>query len=288
MFRLLNTKTVPLTPEVAMQFRDMPASPTERELDPQRVKHLREKADAGQLVSFYWSVARLNGKLLRMNGQHSSKMLCDLDGSFPAGLTAHIDEYEVDNDEGLALLFRQFDDRKSGRTPADVSGAYQMLHEPLREVARPAAKKAIEGLNWYRRWVEGVPAGSGDDQYVLFKETGIHSFVRWMGEILHSKTKELQQSPAIVAAMYGTFIAAEVEARKFWHDVERGGVEYEEDAPATVLDQWLKATYEDKNGKKIKAGNFYQGCVFAWNAFRDNKSIVRVKFDAGKGFHKIV
>jgi hypothetical protein len=32
---------------------------------------------------------------------------------FPKGLKVHIDEYEVPNKASLALLFRQFDDRKS-------------------------------------------------------------------------------------------------------------------------------------------------------------------------------
>ena len=70
-----------------------------------RIKHLREKAEAGQLVTFNWSTAKLGERILRMNGQHSSKMLCDLNGAFPKGLKVHLDTYEVDSSEDLAILF---------------------------------------------------------------------------------------------------------------------------------------------------------------------------------------
>ena len=119
-----------------------------------------------------------------MNGQHSSAVVCELNRSFPDGLKVHLDFYEVDNKEGLALLFRQFDNRKSGRTPTDVAGAYQGLYEALKDVPRGAAKLAVEGANWYRRAVEALPAASGDDVYTLFGDELLHSFVRWVGEHL--------------------------------------------------------------------------------------------------------
>jgi len=58
--------------------------------------------------------------------------LCDLNGHFPKGLKVHIDEYEVPNKPSLALLFRQFDDRKSNRSPSDVASAYQGLSDASR------------------------------------------------------------------------------------------------------------------------------------------------------------
>src|SRR6202043_2215526 len=92
-----------LTPELADEFRNLEPSPTERELNSARIKHLKTKAEAGQLVTFHWSVARLGEKRLRMNGQHSSNMLCGLNGHFPKGLKVHLDEYEVPNKPSLAL-----------------------------------------------------------------------------------------------------------------------------------------------------------------------------------------
>jgi hypothetical protein len=285
-YRLTKSETKPLTPELAKHFRDLPPSPTERELNPRRINHLREKANAGQLITFAWSVAKLDDKLVRMNGQHSSNMLCELNGQFPKGLKVHYDEYEVDGPEALATLFRQFDDRKSGRTPSDVSGAYQGLYEQLKPVPRDTAKLAVEGVTWYRREILGSPAPSGDDRYTLFAEEGLREFILWLGELFTIKTPELRKQ-TIVAAIYGTFTANEKEARKFWTEVARGGVEFDDDATQTVLDSWLKSAAERKGANELKPANYYQGCVFAWNAHREGKTIPAIRYDAKKGWNKI-
>ena len=195
-YRLVKSEVRDLTPELAEEFRNLEPSPTERELNPARIRHLRIKAEAGQLVTFHWSVARLGDKRLRMNGQHSSNMLCGLNGHFPKGLKVHIDEYEVPNKASLALLFRQFDDRKSNRSPSDVAGAYQGLYEELHDVPRGPAKMAVEAACWYDRHVEGLPSVSGDDQYVRFGEPGLHGFIRWVGELFSIKTPSCVGRPS--------------------------------------------------------------------------------------------
>jgi hypothetical protein len=84
-YRLVKAEIRDLTPELAEEFRNLEASPTERELNPVRLKHLKTKAEAGQLVTFHWSVARLGEKRLRMNGQHSSNMAVRPQWALPEG-----------------------------------------------------------------------------------------------------------------------------------------------------------------------------------------------------------
>ena len=119
----------------------------------------------GRRCSANWAIAKVGDKEYRVNGQHSAGVLAELNGQFPQGLIVHLDTYEVDSLDGLALLFRQFDSRKSGRTPTDVSGAYQGLYPELRDVPRNAAKLAVEGAAWYEKKVEHLPAPSGDERY---------------------------------------------------------------------------------------------------------------------------
>jgi hypothetical protein len=286
-YQLVKSEVCDLTPELAQQFRDLDPSPTERELNSARVRHLKTKAEAGQLVTFHWSVAKLGDKRLRMNGQHSSNMLCALNGHFPKGLKVHLDEYEVPNKSSLALLFRQFDDRKSNRSPSDVASAYQGLYEELHDVPKGPAKMAVEGACWYDRYVEGLPSPTSDDQYVRFGEPGLLEFIRWVGELFSVKTPELRRQ-TIVAAMYGTWVKNEREARKFWVEVARGGEEFAENAPSTVLDVWLKAMVEKRVARnELKPANLYQGCVFAWNAHREGKTIQTIRFDAKKGLYAV-
>jgi hypothetical protein len=287
-FRLLKSEVIPLTHDLAAEFHAMKASPTERELDKSRVKHLRQKILAGQAVTFHWATALLNGMELRMNGNHSSGALCELNGSFPDRLMVNRETYEVPDEASLAYLFRQFDDRKSGRSPADVSGAYQGLHEPLREVPRLIAKMGVEGIVWFRRNVEGLPVPNGDDIYSMFGETGIHAYLRWLGEVLSSKTPEMARVP-VAAAMFATLNASDSGAREFWPSVARGGVEFDETAPSTVLDCWLKELKENKDPRRrVLPAQLYQGCVFAWTAFRQEEAIKSIKFDTKKGLHEVV
>ena len=96
-----------------------------------------------------------------------------------------------------------------------MSGAYQGLYTDLAGVARGAAKLAVEGVAWYDKNVEGLPAPKGDDVYTLFGKTALHPFIKWVGDVFTVKTPELRRQ-TIVAAMYGTFDKNEAEARKFW------------------------------------------------------------------------
>ena len=59
MFHLSKSEVLPLTPELARQFKEMEPSPTERDLNPARLKMLRDKADKGLLIPFNWSTAVL-------------------------------------------------------------------------------------------------------------------------------------------------------------------------------------------------------------------------------------
>jgi hypothetical protein len=288
-FRLEKSESLPLTLEFAQRFKEMTPSATERPRNEGRVEHLREKAQAGLLLPFHWAQAKLRGKMYRVNGQHSSEMLCGLDGAFPEKGLVHLDTYEVDSEDALALLFRQIDDRRSSRTGADVSEAYRGIHPELQDISAKVAKLGAESINWFHRYVEGVPSLSGDDVYSLFSDKNIHPFLKWLsGELFNIKTPELARK-AIVAAIYGTFVANETEAKKFWLSVARGGVEFDETAPATALDNWLRTAAENprRSREDLKDGNYYQGCVYCWNGHRESRAISTVKFDVKRGFSRI-
>lgn len=283
-FRLKKSVTQPLTRDLALKFREMEPSPTERDLNPGRLKNLRLKAEHGLLVPFNWATAEMNGRTLRMNGQHSSNMLCELTENFPEGLIVHMDEYVVDGPDGLAVLFRQFDDRKSGRTAADVAGAYQGLHPALHDVNKAVGKLGVEGILWQRKNVEGLPVSAGDDAYDLFGQEQYHPFLRWINEVFSIKTPELRKAP-VVAAMWATYEVNKAAGMRFWDEVARGGIEYEDNAPSTVLDKWLKDAKDGTLKDELKPAQYYQGCIYAWNAYREEKAIKDIKADTRKALY---
>src|SRR6516162_6869212 len=192
MFHLSKSEVLPLTPELARQFKEMEPSPTERDLNPARLKMLRDKADKGLLIPFNWSTAVLGERRLRINGQHSSNMLCELNGAFPSGLKVHHDEYKVENEGDVVLLYRQLDERKSGRSVGDIAWAYQGVVPELNAVPKGTAKLAAEGIAWYQRTVAKEPTASGDEIYKMFNEKVLHPFIIWLGELFSIKTPELK------------------------------------------------------------------------------------------------
>jgi hypothetical protein len=288
-FHLIKSESVPLTRELAERFQAMEPSPTERVLNPKRVQYLREQAEAtpSRLVNFHWATAQLGNRIVRMNGNHSSRMLCELDGAFPSGLFVHRDDYEVNSEEGLALLFRQFDNRKSSRTIGDVAGAYQNIYPALRDVKPRIGKLAVDAYAWHARYVVGIPTPqTGDDVYMNFNDPLIQRTALWMNEELDVKTPEMQRIP-VGAAMFVTFNINEPEARMFWHEVARGGREFEEAAPSSVLDKWLKNIKEGEV-ESVKPAGLYQGCIHAWNAFRTGTSLKSIRSDTKKGYFEPV
>jgi hypothetical protein len=285
MFTLLSSETVPLSPQVVAEFMQLEASPTERPLNPLRVAYLQKAAEEDRLINFNWSRAQCGNRMLRVNGQHSGTMLEGLNGKFPSKLYVHLDTYQVEDINDLALLFRQFDARQSGRTPKDVAGAYMGLVDILHDVPLEAGKLAVDGCAWYRKQVENLPTGAGDDKYRLFHQPTLHEFIRWIGGLLNGKTPELR-ADAVIGAMHGTFNKNRLEAITFWQQVSRGGADYDEQAPSTVLDKWLNEHYEAKP-KILKPPHLYQGCVYAWNAFRRQRTIETIRYDTSKDWLKI-
>jgi hypothetical protein len=291
-FQLVKSTTVPMTPELAARFATMTPSPTERPLDEKRVKYLRAKIDAGLAVSFQWAFAKYIDKqgqefIYRMNAQHSSTVLNGMDGSLPSGLFAHVDEFEVNSPEALALLFRQYDDRKSARSVGDVCGAYMGIYPQLNDIPRDIGKLGMQAVTWFNNTVERIPGGvpAGDDQYSRFSDRSLWPYFHWLAGI--NPTGELK-IVALVSAMHATYNIDKDAAEEFWRQVADGGIEFETDAPSSALYNWLKGSYEGTLNAKIKPAGFFQGAIFCWNAFRAGKAVTNVRFEQVRGgFYKI-
>jgi hypothetical protein len=51
---------------------------------------------------------------------------------------------------------------------------------------------------------------------------------------------------------------------------------------------WLKTFVEDRRAQRLmRPANFYQGCIYAWNAYRDGKQITTIKSDTRKGLYAV-
>lgn len=284
-FELVKSEDLPVTQTLAKRFAMMRGSLTERELSQGRCNYIEARVLEGLDVPFHWAFVMLDGEEVRVNGYHSSTTLSKMNGDMPAGMIAHVEEYKVENNAGLVALFRQFDPRQSARKPKDVCGAYLHVIEALKGVPLAHAKVAIEGAAWYLAVVdppEDIEVPKGDDRYAMLNDEAYHPFIQWAGAVLSVKTPELKRPP-VLAAMHATFEIDSEPAREFWADVARGGKEFDDKHPTTVLDGWLKHIHTNcPDG--VKAPQIFQACIFAWNAFRAGKPLDKVKFDTRKGF----
>lgn len=282
-FKLVSSETVDVTPQLAADFHNMEASPTERDPKTKRKDYLRDSILGGRAIAFVWTKAKVldTGRIVRVNGNHSSTVLTELNGQFPEGLKAHIDTYEVANNAELGLLFRQIDSRMSARSVDDIAGAYHGLQPDLANVPKLAARRAIEGYVWYAKNKVGSDVPSGDDRFDLFSASRLHPFIQMTGRILSVKTPEF--STPVVGAMYGTFDREPAKSEEFYSAVAKGGGGNAEDHPATVLDMWLVESREQKENKPTEK-EIYYACAYAWNAFRKDKTIDRIpKYNKKKG-----
>lgn len=264
------------------RFATMTPSVVERPLDDGRVDYLTTRIAEGNAIPFNWAFATFDGVDYRMNGQHSSTALAKLNGNLPDDLIAHIDQYKVDSKAELVNIFRQFDVRKSGRSPLDVANAYASVVDELNGIPRDILKLGAEGINWSHQMVDRLPARKSDDRYSALMEPQNLQFLQWMGGVFSIKTPELRALP-VVAAMYKTYFIDPEVADKFWSAVSRGGDEYNDQDPAHALDKWLERVKSDK--LDMRPAQLYQACIFAWNAYVDGKLVTKIVHDIKKGLH---
>ena len=61
-------------------------------------------------------------------------------------------------------------------------------------------------------------------------------------------------------------------------------MEFEDAAPTSVLDKWLKDAKEGELKTDPTPAQFYQGCIYAWNAYREGKELKDIKADTRKSW----
>ena len=54
-----------------------------------------------------------------------------------------------------------------------------------------------------------------------------------------------------------------------------------------MLDGFLKSVLEEKKKLELKPANLYQACIYAWNAYREDKTLTTVKYDTKKGLYSV-
>jgi len=291
-FQLLDSETFALTCEKALEAARehlaLPQSPTERMLDRRRTKELVARIKGGTWLPCNWATVLYEGVKYRMNGQHSSRAMLEAADYLPEVVGIHLDHYSVPDRESMALLFRQFDMRQSGRSTADVSGAYQGLVRELEGLSRSKCQKAIEGIAWFQRVVAKEYTPPNDGIYEMFFHPVYYPFLRWFDKFINSKTVELVFD-GVVGAMRSTFIVSESGAQEFWPHVAKQDL-HDDGDPRMALGKELLAILDSKktdHPMKVTPSEYYCKCIKAWNAFRFGERVSNLKVVPKKGWPEV-
>lgn len=287
-WKLVKSESLTLARDKALEFaarhQALPRSPVEREVRPENVKKLVGVLSAGLALPFQWATVEFEGKTVRMNGQHSSAAIAEVGPDLPASLAFHMDRYRADERKDMVELFRQFDQRWSGRSMADIAGAYQGLVPTIANCNRKVTKAAADAICWCIRRVEGGSAPTGDNAYDILHKQQYESFILWLNGIVNGR-KELLR-PQTLAAIYRTHEKSETGATKFWREVSFGQDYFTDDMqPGAVLIGELSKALEDRDFRGKEFPNeavYYKKCVKAWNAFCAGQRIASLKIGKGK------
>lgn len=292
-WNLVKSESFTLPREKALEFAAKHAglahSPVEREVDPNRVKKLAHIIRNGMALPFNWATVKHDGRLVRMNGQHSSAAIIEVGAEIPDSLAFHMDQFQATDRKDMVELFRQYDQRWSSRTAADIAGAYQGLVPDIAGCSRKVMKVAAEALSWCQRMVEGVDAPTGDNTYDLLHDERFVPFFLWVNGIVNGRKELLKKE--VMAAMYKTHDASQSGATKFWREVSFGPDYFTDDmTPGAVLIGELNRALEDKDFRDKDFETpvmYYKKAVKAWNAFCAGQRISTLKVAKGKGWPEV-
>ena len=137
MFKIKKACTETISDRLIERFAHMPPLDRERELNATRVERLGERISAGLILPFQWMSVWIDDVEYRLNGQHSSAVLLEMNGNRPRSLVAHVTEFEAANFEDAAEIWSQIDAVWNARSASDI---YKMTAATTPELADVGAK----------------------------------------------------------------------------------------------------------------------------------------------------
>lgn len=260
--------------QLVERFATMTRFGGDRPLNKTRCARLRSLLEEGRFRTCAWAVChcRADGKDYRVNGQHTSHVLAEFNGSLPAVFVT-VERYEADTIEDVAELFGSFDPGWSNRTTSDTNNAYASSCKELEGIPSRIINLAASGLVSKMFKFTGTQANQDVRGKLLIKNAG---FVRWLNGLeINSNTYGSLRRAAPAAAMFACYQVDPSAATEFWLEVKTASAPVAT-APSRVLEKFLSTA-------KARIGDreMYAKSIYAWNAFRrGQKELKCLKFNS--------
>lgn len=267
MFKQVSLDLVPLTRSFAKTFSEMPTYGGDRDRESltgkRRIQWLETKIEDGEFYSPVWSTARLGGREYRVDGGHSSRMLTHLNGSFPQGLQVAIRRFDCRTEMDMAMLFDQFDHRRSLRDMKDKINAHKAIEPNLSDVSMSNLKILLAGLSYCLSGCGEERSLDEDERVRLLHEH--QKFIKWGARFLSAYTRRC----GVIAAMYAMWRKNEWEAEVFWDEAINAS-NPDAISPTRRLNTFLMTSHADIRAglNKWNQRAMYVKCIHAWNAWK--------------------
>jgi hypothetical protein len=265
MTRQIEGVRVLLTRELALEFANMTPVDGERPFKEGRLEYLKMQLEKGTFFGVQWDkgIERGTDKLYRLNGQHSSHLLADLDPDhFPQGLFATVTTWEFDAQD-KPTIFDYFDNPRSARSNTDKMNTYRVEHSDLADIDLDLLVHTVNGVFAYNAGLgkDGVRIPPRD-RGVYLKEPGYRQFARWLHSFKDSRNKWLLGQAGITAEMLAAYNKSESIASEFWGNVLREDhpdADHESRELARTFNEWkARANRKTQADFRKKASVFWK------------------------------
>jgi hypothetical protein len=196
---------------------------------------------------------------VRVNGQHSSKVLAGCNGKFPEGMRVILDEWKVENEIDLATLFAQFDNSKSSRGAGDIAGAHAKTHADLSEVRNTYVTRLLSGIASYLNNFDGK-AMNAEERAIL-----VHDYADFVARYAGMVKVAWLGVVGATGAMFATDIVDREESLRFWNLI-RTETHPDPTHPSRVLSAYLRTARSGRASAPSRV--VYAKSIHAWNAYR--------------------
>lgn len=266
-----------MTVQLAEKFRDMEPYPNDRPLSLARLAEFKQIMVDGDFRGAEWASVKVDDKVYRVNGKHTSTAACDVFES-GADLIAHITvrQFEAKNMEGAARLYSTFDPRTSTRTKTDVIRAFSATSELLAGKTSRYLSVITAGLA-YAKWGDKYKKHTTNEQAeLLVANTDFANWVASFWDGAESMPKHVMRM-SVVAAMYLTTAKETYEnAMEFWQKI-RDDCDGKKSDPARKLYTFLIShkvgATRAPAGERTNDREILWLCLSGWNAWKTGKPL---------------
>lgn len=226
-------------------------------------------------------VCDYKGKTWRMNGQHTAWARLEMPDDWPCAVM--LQEYIAKSEQDMRILYSSID-RSAARTKANVIHSYLKGTNGFADIPAWIMKVLTPGFSvWQWQKTNQRRQHDGDDIAYLLQTDFYELAMRVGGFLKRMGNKEcghVKRAP-VVGAMFATFQKAPRIAHDFWAPVILGtGIDSTSD-PRMKLRNSLQAvsmSSGSRTGKRyVSQEAMFRMCIFAWNAFREDKPMQLLK-----------